>query len=421
MIRLYGYQKEALDRVSGKARCAFYHDMGLGKTFTGGEKLMSFGLQTNLVVCQKSKVGDWVRHFETYYNVNVFDLTGTQKNTPEIVPIRHSTVAVINYDLIHRRELVKTLAGMDYGLLFDESSLLQNKSAKRTKTAMKLAENAKGLVLLSGTPTDGKYERLWTQLKMLGWDISEKLFWRQYVISETTMNQGFPITFVLGYRNEERLVGKMLSYGCDFLKTCDVMELPSQRFEDVLVDSTKEYRRYAKGKIITAFDREFVGDTTFGDMTSRRLLAAAYSSNKLQALEDLLDGTSEKMVVFYNFNAELERLEEVLRKKGRMWSLVNGKTHDLRNFETIPDGVALVQYQAGSMGLNLQAARYCVYYSPPLASSLYEQSKKRIHRIGQDRDCVYYRLISKDTIEEDIYKTLALRKDYTDKLFELGR
>lgn len=410
---LFAYQQAALDRVDGKRRCAFYHDMGLGKTFTGAEKLMSDRRwKRALVVCQKSKVADWVDHFEAHYDMPVVDLT-KQDVCRDV-----EGVMVVNYDLIWRRPQLMEFD--DLALMFDESSLLQNATSKRTKAAMKLAGKADTLVLLSGTPVDGKYERLWTQLNMLGWRIDEKLFWRQYVESETTMREGFPITKVTGYKNEERLVRKMKELGCDFLKTDDVIDLPDQRFIRVGVPMSEYYRKFAKTNVITAFGRDFVGDTVFGDLTAKRQLAAAYSRAKLEAFGDLLDGTSKRLVVFYNFDVELEGLTEELAKRGRPYGVLNGKKHDLSPFFDTDDGVALIQYQAGAMGVNLQQADTCVYFSPPLASSLFEQSKKRIHRVGQDKPCTYYELVSKGTVEEKIYDTLAMRRDYTEKLFAMG-
>lgn len=410
---LFTYQQAALDRVDGKRRCAFYHDMGLGKTFTGAEKLMSDRRwKRALVVCQKSKVADWVDHFEAHYDMPVVDLT------KQDVYRDVEGVMVVNYDLIWRRPQLMELD--DLALMFDESSLLQNAASKRTKAAMKLAGKADTLVLLSGTPVDGKYERLWTQLRMLGWHIDEKLFWRQYVESETTMREGFPITKVTGYKNEERLVRKMKELGCDFLKTGDVIDLPDQRFIRVDVPMSEYYRKFAKTNVITAFGRDFVGDTVFGDLTAKRQLAAAYSPAKLEAFGDLLDGTSKRLVVFYNFDVELEGLTAELEKRYRPYGVLNGKAHDLSPFFDTDDGVALIQYQSGAMGVNLQRADTCVYFSPPLASSLFEQSKKRIHRVGQDKPCTYYELVSKGTVEEKIYDTLAMRRDYTEKLFEMG-
>lgn len=427
---LFAYQQAALDRVKGKRMCAFYHDMGLGKTFTGAEKLMSDKCwHLALVVCQKSKVADWVDHFRSHYDIDVLDLTtryGMEmfemsmdySDVPDPLGDMPDAVGVINYDLLWRRPELQNMKC--FAVMFDESSLLQNKSSKRTKAAMKLAARANELVLLSGTPVDGKYERLWTQLNMLGWRIDEKLFWRQYVESETTMREGFPITKVTGYKNEERLVRKMKELGCDFLKTDDVVDLPDQRFIRIDVPMSEYYREFAKVNIITAFGRDFVGDTVFGDLTAKRQLAAAYSRAKLEAFGDLLDGTSKRLVVFYNFDVELEGLTAELEKRYRPYGVLNGKAHDLSPFFDTDDGVALIQYQSGAMGVNLQQADTCVYFSPPLASSLFEQSKKRIHRVGQDKPCTYYELVSKGTVEEKIYDTLAMRRDYTEKLFAMG-
>ena len=70
------------------------------------------------------------------------------------------------------------------------------------------------------------------------------------------------------------------------------------------------------------------------------------------------------------------------------------------------------------MGLNLQKANKIIYFALTDRSELFEQSKKRIHRIGQEKTCFYYLMICPGTVEEDIFHTLELRKDYTDELFK---
>lgn len=420
-MQLFDYQRSALERLEGRKRVALYHDMGLGKTYTGSEKLLEETRGHSLVVCQKSKVSDWVNHFEENTPVVAVDATERNGYAHMLLVLDYpadfpQTTFVINYDLIYRRqELLKARWG---GVIFDESSLLQNEKSKRTKAAMKLAQHADVLVLLSGTPTDGKYERLWTQLRMLGWDISKSMYWKQYVNYNVDTRQGFPIITVKGYKNVDRLVSKMHDLGCDFLKTSDALDLPEQTFVTVECPATPELKRFRKKGIVTLPEgTEIVGDSTFAALSGERMLAGALSKYKLDALKTILEGTSERVVVFYNFKAECDTIATLCNVLERPHCEINGYSHDLTKFEE--DGcVCIVQYQAGAMGLNLQAARYTVYYSPPLASSLFEQSKKRTHRVGQTQACTYYQLMTVGSVEYDIYRNLAKRQDYTDKLFE---
>ena len=69
------------------------------------------------------------------------------------------------------------------------------------------------------------------------------------------------------------------------------------------------------------------------------------------------------------------------------------------------------------MGINLQKANKVIYFSPTDRTDLFEQSKKRIHRIGQNQHCMYYKLIARKSIEEDIYKALDSKNNYTMELF----
>ena len=76
-----------------------------------------------------------------------------------------------------------------------------------------------------------------------------------------------------------------------------------------------------------------------------------------------------------------------------------------------------MQYQAGAKGHNMQKANHLIFYSPTEKCEDYMQSIKRIHRIGQEKPCFYYKLVVQDSIEEDIYKALEKGEDYTNELF----
>lgn len=402
--------------------------MGLGKTYTGSEKLMQLGAKVNLVICQKSKIDDWIDHFVNNYelaeDMMVYDLTkwdkgdwAELKKDPAFEHDWHNKsmyLLVINYDLVWRRP--KLLQLHDFTLMLDESSLIQHETSKRTKFIMKL--QPKNVILLSGTPTGGKYERLLTQMNLLGWKISEKTFWNQYVDWEwNETDDGYWQKKVLGYKNEERLKRKMKQHGCQFLKTEEVFDLPEQIDNKIRIPSTPEYKKFQKNSYLEAFGIEFVGDTILNKRLYERQLCGHYNEEKLKAFEDLLDSTEDRLIVFYNFNGELDQLRMITNELNRPHGAVNGQNKNLVPYEKYDNSVTFIQYQAGAMGLNLQKANKIIYFTPPLSSELFEQSKKRIHRISQTKTCFYYYLICKGSIEEKIYRTLAMRKDYTDVLF----
>lgn len=375
--------------------------------------MLQLNKRVNLVICQKSKVNDWVEHFEKYYQCTVVDLT-LLKNEKfnkyihlcNVIP--HTIVGIINYDLIFRRPELSKLT--DFTLMLDESSLIQNECAKRSKFIIKRLQPA-NVILLSGTPTSGKYERLWSQMNLLGWNISKRMYYAQYVNMKISPD-GYPI--ITGYKNVDRLKRKMREHGCVFMKSEEVLNLPEQNFITTNIPPSKPYNRFMKSGIVTIEGIELVGDTTLTKLLYARQLCGMYNAEKIKAFKDLVDSTEDRLIVFYNFNGELEVLKEVLEDKPI--SVVNGQGRDLTAYENSEDSVTLIQYQAGAMGLNLQKANKIIYFSPPLSSELFEQSKKRIHRIGQSKPCFYYQLTS--GIESRIYKTLEMRKDYTDKLFE---
>jgi len=425
MVKLYNHQSEALSVTADKNRVAYYHDMGLGKTYTGGEKLIQLGASINLVVCQKSKISDWVEHFRLNGRASdgalvdsVLDLTDkkqfglfTQLLKVNCFPPRYMCVGVINYELVWRRPELTQLK--DFTLMLDESSLIQNEQAKRSKFILKKLQPA-NVILLSGTPTGGKYENLYSQLKLLGWEISKTTYWNTYIDYHYEDMGGFPIKFIDGYKNVERLKRKMREYGCHFLKTEDVLDLPEQIFTTVKIPVSKEYRKFKKDRVVEVNGVQLLGDNTLTKMLYERQLCGQYSKAKLEAFKDLVESTEDRLIVFYNFTAELDELSKLT---DRPVSIVNGKYKDLTAYEECVNSITFIQYQAGAMGLNLQKANKIIYYSPPLSSELYEQSKKRINRIGQSRACYYYNLTVTGSIEERIYNTLAMRKDYTEKLF----
>ncbi|MFV5912467.1 SNF2-related protein [Bacillus cereus] len=403
-MKLFPHQDRALNETYKHNRVAYYLDMGLGKTFVGSEKMWELNTPYNLLICQKSKIDDWKEHFEQHYDykVIVFD-----KQRMEDIP--EESVLIVNYERAWRRDELLKLN--NFTLMLDESSKIKNDKSKQTKFILRL--NAENIILLSGTPTGGKYEELWSQLHLLGWKINQKLFLKQFVVQEwDDRNSKYKIT---GYKNVERLKAKLKQYGAVFMKTEEVFDLPETTDVKVKIPGTKLYKEFKKHHIVEIGEELLLGDTPAAKKLYLRQLAGSYNENKLQYVKDLVESTNDRIIIFYNFKKEYEALVDLIEKP---ISTVNGDLKDLTAYEKFENSITLIQYQAGAMGLNLQKANKIVYFTLTDKSELFEQSKKRTHRIGQERPCFYYYLLTDGSIEWRMLDVLKERKDYTDALFE---
>lgn len=408
-IKLFPHQQKTLEMTRGINKVAYYLDMGLGKTFVATEKAKELEANIILVVCQKSKLKDWEEHFNEFYPE--YEIISYKK---QLLEIKDNTVIIINYDLIWRIEEFKKLK--KFTLILDESSYIKSETSNRTKFILKLKPT--NVILLSGTPIGGKYEELYSQIKLLGWKIKKEDYWNNYIKFFMLDIGGFKKRKVTGYKNVHHLQQMLRQHGAIFMKTEDVINLPEIVEYELKIKNIPQYERFKKDRLIEVEGNELVGDTTLTKLLYMRQLSAMYNKNKYEKVIELLESTEDRIIIFYNFKYEFQKLQEICKRLKKLVSIVNGDTRDLKNYEQNDDSITLIQYQAGAMGLNLQRANKIIYFSFPLSSELFEQSKKRTHRLGQQRACFYYYLITEKSIEMEIFNTLKERKDYTDKLFE---
>ena len=416
---------KALKITEALKTVAYYLEMGLGKTHLSSEKMVQIGNRINMVICQKSKVNDWCLHFrQNYKDMIVIDYTKKNNKTlaaEDIIQISayKTVVIVVNYELAWRRPALSKLS--EFTLILDESSMIQNPEAKVTKFIMKkLHQDA--TILLSGTPVGGKFENLWTQSFLLGCGMTKKQFEDRFVNFERIDVKGipFPVKIVSRknpYKNIEELKSMLRNRGAVFMKTEEAIDLPEQRVIKVFNPLNSDYRKFLRKKVIEINGRELVGNTSMSYRLGLRMLASGYSKPKLESFKSLVQSTADRLIVFYNFNQELEALRKIAEELDRPISIINGKEKNLEAYMENDDSITFVQYQAGAMGLNLQLANKIIYFSLPERSELFEQSKKRIHRIGQKNICTYYILQSASSIDELIYRALEQKRDYTDELF----
>lgn len=414
-MSLYKHQQEVLQQTESHNKVAYYLDMGLGKSFVGSFKATSYD-DPILVVCPKSLVPQWLQQFEDNHKEwTRYDLTKKKQLEQYITDDDNLRIGVINYESCWRRPGLQKVKGVT--LILDESQAIANNTSKQTKGIMKL--DYKNVILLSGTPaSNARYDKLYTQLKLLGLQMNKRSYEDRYCNFFEMENTGVKFRVLSKkspYKHVDELKQVMHDLGAVFMKTDEVIDLPEQRFINVWVNKSKYYKTFEKDGYVDCGEVEYISNGPAQDMLYLRQLCN--SSEKLDMLRTLIEGTNDRVVVFYNFDIELKVLQQLCKKLKRPISYINGHEKNLNCYNNNEDSITLVQYQSGSAGVNLQKANKMIYYSPPVKSDFYEQSKKRIHRIGQNNKCTYWKLITHDSIEFRIYQTLKFKQDYTEELF----
>lgn len=407
MLKPYCYQQEIIFKFDGLNKIGLFLDMGLGKTLIACElfKREILGNETILIVCKKSIIDNWSKFLFSQYGKESIILN--KQNVHEL----EGNVILTNYELLWRRPEIIKVAGIN--LILDEAQYIKNRNTQIGKFIGKLCYNR--IILLSGTPTGGKYDDLYNLFFLLGYEIKYKTFTTQYCVYERI--EGSFRKKAVAYKNIDRLKDKVKDKAI-FLKTNEVLELPEQTENFIEVNITCFYQEFKKDKITDINGLEFVGDNQSKFMIYKLYLAGAYNIYKNNALKDLLGSTNDRIIIFYNFHVELEKIVEIMLEMDKIFCVLNGEYHNLETFENNENCVLISQYQAGAVGHNFQYCNLMLFYSLPWSYSLYSQAKKRIHRLGQKKGCFYYYLIAKGTIDEDIYYCLKNKNDYDTKIFE---
>jgi len=435
---LKGYQTEAWNYLSDFKRNAAYMEMGLGKTFIGSETIKQWffedwGIDIVIVLCQKSKVDDWIDHLKKY--TDYYIANGREYDFSEFAcPI--PDVMVINYDLAITpkriawfTKLIKYCKknGYKYGVICDESSVLQHRTTARSKLLLGtnrdlsngLGTSADYLQLLSGTPCNGKYENLWVQARLLGF----KCTYRQWLdlFCEYHLDERDRFYVIDGYKDTESMIALLNSLGAYFLKAEDALDLPPSVDTILRSNPPKEYAKLRKTGVATdEWGNNIVADSPLKQfMEERKMLAM--NQNKYNTIRDRIESNENRMVIGTNFVKEYMDIMQIAYDLGRPVSYVNGTLgKNLVAYDKDSDSITVVQYQAGSMGLNLQKANYMLMASPPVSASDYMQFRGRIYREGQTKTCFYDECVG-GIVEDKIFKAIREGRDYTFDLYKIDK
>lgn len=458
------HQLSALKFLMTRDFGGLYTDPGTGKSKVFIDLIVNRGFKRVIISGTKKACEVWEKQFKihayshTICLVNLLNLSGKEKaqqikqclTAPPEGLLDRATVVLINYDSIWQKPLGDVLADKFKPdcVIADESHRIKSAGGKWSLYFAKLGRRASHRYILSGSmiaedPEDAYGQFRFMQPSIFGTNI--KNFKAQYhnLDAEASMRTGYPVKDKDNpYKNMEEFYAKFWEH---------VFRIPSSVKLPKRKNITVEFELYAKGnKAYHMVDKEGAIDTRQGELLienalskviRRQQIASGFipltndndevklyntDTARIDALEALLEDMppKEPIVIFAKFSKDLRNIRSVCKKLGRGYSEVSGKEDTEAAWQAGKTSVIGVQYNAGSESIDLTRSRYCIYYSLMHSYTLYSQSKKRIHRPGQNRMCIYYHLLAKtngkQTIDHKILEALKRKKNLVREI-EKGR
>lgn len=443
-LALMKHQKYAVACMESMDAMALFYEAGTGKTaiaLTWAIRAIRRGEARHiLVICPASLVGNWhaaIRKMIRFEGVTSADVDALEK---AVMVISYRKTWKSEKSVMMRRDGTtesKTVQSLSPAvdrfwdaIIIDESHALGGHSSGQTKACLKLALLAKRRYIMTGTPVSGSakgagkdWKKLFGQIKFLNphqWR-NWSDFCRQLVLETDKWHNP------KSYREAE-CEEVICKYGI-FAKLENCVDMPgyTDTFIPCELVEKKVYEDF-KNKVV----RQYNLDPQIGGGTAIKLLQVVSGhykdsdkvvhqlrTSKDAALEDILTGTEDRVVIFCNFRASVDRCADIAKKLGRKTVIFDGRCHGKATWEEFQYGdaeVVVIQYQAGGEGIDLIASHTMVLYEPCQTSLKMTQARARVYRTGQSIFTRYLILCTEGTSEAKVWNSVLNGVDVTDKM-----
>ena len=429
----YKYQERAIDWVTGHPRCCLFLDMGLGKsvcTLTAVSRLLDWCEVEKVLVVAPKKVAEttWTDEAEKWdhlRHLRVVKVVGTERQR----------VAALGEDadvyVIGRDSFVWLVAHYEGRLPFDmavidELTSFKSPKSRRFKAMKAVSPLFRRVVGLTGTPAPNGLIDLWAQLYCV--DLGERLGrfvtrYREAYFTEHRWNN--IVVRCSPKKGAEEAIRAKLADICLTMQAKDYLELPPLITHDVrihLSPSVSEgYRQFERDRVMEFAEehsgqpQHLIAQSAAGLMNklSQYAAGAVYDDDKnpvlihdekLDRLVELIEQANSPVLVFYQYRHDIPRILD--RLKG--CKAEEYKTPDqLRRWNDGDIDVLLAHPASTAFGLNMQhGGHYIVWYGTGWNLELYQQANARLHRQGQTKPVIVYRLVCAGTVDERALKAI---------------
>ncbi|MEG0618866.1 MAG: DEAD/DEAH box helicase family protein [Bacilli bacterium] len=384
MIKLYKYQEEYFRHV--KSNHIYDMDTGTGKTIMALHHHQTYFKDKKLlIVAPASKIneGGWQRTINEYY--------------PQI------DYENCSYNVLNKKH--RNYA--NYFVIFDECHRLKNSTGVWGKAGYNLSKIASGYILLSATSMPNGWEDSINYFKMFGLTKNKTSFIRNNAV--VSSDNGY--TKILGWKNETKLKNMWKSISRHLSKD-EATDLPELIFEDIHFKPSAIYKIIKKDRIYNniLYDNQM--------KLRHGLRLNANLKDKADYIKDFIESTTDNIIIFYNYDEELELLKSSISKKVYICNGHNKDYPKKDEWSNIKNTVTLANYKSGSEAVEFTYANIIIYFSATESYTEFYQSYGRCHRNGQNKKVTAYKFVTDNTIESDIYRALDTKKEFNYKIWE---
>jgi len=450
----YAHQLTALEKSWNKESYAYFMEMGTGKTKVLIDNMAMLydkgAINGALIVAPKGVIGTWYNqeiptHLPDHIkNVSVLWQSNINKTQQEKLNTLFETGEDLHI-LIMNVEAFSTDKGKTFAAKFlrthktltaiDESTVIKNPKAKRTKNILALADLCKYRRIMTGSPVTKNPLDLYSQCNFLDPFLlnfhSYFAFRNRYAEMKTLHMHGRQIQIVNGFKNLSELSDKLKGFSYRVLKE-DCLDLPpkiwTKRHITLTAEQAKVYKQMKeqalavlKGKQVTSVSALTqlmrLHQITCGHFAADDGSVQQIKNNRLSELMDVLEETEGKAIIWAHYQHDIKNIVKEIGKVHGPGSVVtyygltpqDERQDNIKQFQSNDEVRFLIGTPAtGGYGITLTQANTVIYYSNGYDLEKRLQSEDRAHRIGQKKSVTYVDIMAEDTVDEKIVK--ALRK-----------
>ena len=393
-------------------------EMGLGKTIQTISFLLAQKNKKSIVVTPTSLIFNWKSEFEKFApDIKLGIAYGSKSHREKVLESYEEYDVILTSYGTYKNDLEKyEELSFDYCII-DEAQSIKNPDSIITKAMKKINANIR--FALTGTPVENNLMELWSifDFVMPGYLYNKHKFEKIFANNEKNYSQLKDLIRPFMLRRTKKEVAD---------------ELPDKIEQKFYVELEKEHKRAYKG-FVNLIKRRILENnedtmTVFSYLTKLRQLSIAPEiivknykgkNSKLEILVDLIKQENDKKIlVFSQFTKVLHLIEERLKSEDISYSYLDGKTDSKDRLKLVEEfnqsndkQVFLISLKAGGTGLNLTSASMVVHFDPWFNPAVEDQASDRAHRIGQKNVVNVIKLISKNTVEEQVLSLQESKKE----------